>query len=331
MARGRLILLAALFFAVVFSAGGWLLLRDRKLPRQVAVAGTPPLPSSPGPVLTGRVRPQRMVNVTAPVAGTVSRVLVEVGQDGYAGQLLAELSNGKLAVAQALAKQDAEKANGRERDLASELRAAQVESSKATVASIRAHAALTTAEKEFVRQQVLDREGATPHLAFLRAQDDYQAALANVESLDALAQQARERVPALSRELDAARGDLQDRTGDFAAITTVSEIHAPVDGVIVAQLGKPGEAVNAGQTSLFQIAVNLSLLDVVVGADAKTLAGVRPGAPAIVRIAEAGDVEIPATVREVGPEGMVIGFDSPSPAIKPGMTALVWLAARPQR
>ena len=72
MARGRLILLAALFFAVVFSAGGWLLLRDRKLPRQLAVAGTPPSPGSPGPVLTGRVRPQRMVNVTAPVAGTVA-------------------------------------------------------------------------------------------------------------------------------------------------------------------------------------------------------------------------------------------------------------------
>lgn len=305
-------------------------MRSPKAAGPATLMKTPAAPA-PSQVLTGRVQPQKTVSVMAPVAGTVASVMVEVGQDVYAGQLLAELSNGKLAAAQESAKQESEKARARVSDLSAELESAQLEVSGTTAAAVRAHATLTSAEKEFVRQQVLDREGATPHLTFLRARDDYQSALSTSENLEALSQRARERIGRVSRELDDARGNLQDKTSDFNSISTVSEIHAPVDGVVIAEQGKPGEFVDPGQTSLFQIAVNLSLLDVAIAIDAKTLAAARPGAAATVRIAEAGDVEIPATVREAGPGGMLVGFESPSPAIRPGMTALVRLAAGPQR
>jgi multidrug resistance efflux pump len=269
------------------------------------------------------------VSITPPVTGTLVRVPVEVGQDVYAGELLAELSNGKLEAAQAVARLDTEKAQSKVQNLRAEMESLRIEISRAGAAAVRGHAALTTAEKEFVRQRVLDREGATPHLKFLKAQQDYQSALVTMENLDALAQQARESLERVSRELESARANLQDRTNDFNSISTVSEIHAPVDGVIISQQGKVGELVNSSQMELFRIAVDLALLDVVVNADEKTLASVHPGEAATVRIAEGGDSEIPAVVREVASGGMLVGFNSPSPAIRPGMTALVRLAVPP--
>lgn len=326
--RGRWFLLAAVFVFGTVSAGAWLIFRSRGAVAPQPVESRPAARES-SRVLSGSVQPQRVVSITAPVTGTLVRVPVEVGQDVYAGELLAELSNGKLEAAQAVAKLDTEKAQSKVQNLRVEMESLRLEVSRAGAAAIRGHGALTTAEKEFVRQRVLDREGATPHLKFLKAREDYQSALITMENLDALAQQARERLERVSRELEGARANLQDRTNDFNSISTVSEIHAPVDGVIISQQGKVGELVNPSQVELFRIAVDLALLDVVVNADEKTLALVHPGEAATVRIAEAGDSEIPAVVREVASGGMLVGFNSPSPAIRPGMTALVRLAVPP--
>jgi multidrug resistance efflux pump len=277
-------------------------------------------------MLAGKIQPQNLVSVSAPVAGTITSVAVDVGQSVVAGQLLAELSNRKIAAAQAAAKQDSDRAVSRVRDLSAELESAERERASIAAASIRAHSSLTALAKEFVRQQALDRAGETAHLTFLKARDDYQAAMANAENLDALSERSRERIQRISKELEAARGNLQDKAGDLDSINTVSQIRAPVDGVVIASRGQPGDLVNPSETGLFQIASNLSLLDVVVNAEPEAAAHVRAGEPATVRVAEAGDLEIPATVRVAGPEEILVGFASPSPAIRPGMTALVQLA-----
>lgn len=322
----RLVVFIVLAAVAALSALAWRRFRSGPAAPPAHIDQKPTPPASSTALFTGRIQPQKMVSISAPAAGTIARVLVEAGQDVYAGELLAQLNNGKLAPVEDAARQDAAKADSRVTDLRAELESAQMEASKDSAAAVAAHAAMTSAEKEFVRQQALDRAGATPHLAFLKAQSDYQTALAGSENLDALAQRDREHLERVSRELAAARSRLEERSSDFASIDTVSEIRSPVDGVVIAQEGKAGDAVNPAQSTLFQIAVNLSLLDVAVTADSKTLDGIQAGAPATVRIAEAGDVEIPAAVREVSGTGLLVGFESPSAAIRPGMTALVRVA-----
>jgi multidrug resistance efflux pump len=88
--------------------------------------------------------------------------------------------------------------------------------------------------------------------------------------------------------------------------------------------GQPGETVNRAASDLFQIAVNLNQLVVVLSPDPKTLERIRPGVPASIQIAEAPE-GITATVREVKSGQVFVDFTSPSPALRPGLTAQVRL------
>lgn len=322
--RGPWIAAASLaLVAVVVSVG--FALRSRT---EVPVAAPKQAPEPVKEVLSGRIQPQQMISLKAPVEGKLLQVIVEPGQEVYSSQLLAQLENAKLAVAQAGAQEEAVKTQDRIRDLSADLAAARLEVSSSTADAIRGHTKLADAEKEYLRQQKMDSVGATPHLTFLRAEETYKSAKTDVVDLETLAQRARRRVDTVTRQLEEARGALQDKKDDFSSIQTLSEIRSPVDGTIISSQGKVGDRVYADQSELFQIAVNLSLLDVLVNVGSKQVA---LGDSAAVRIAEAGDVEIPGTVRELGTGQALIGFDSPSPAVKPGMTALVLLKSAVKR
>lgn len=271
--------------------------------------------------LTGKIQPQSIVNVPAPVDGTLTEIVVSVGQEVSAGQLLARMESGALAARRALEREESAKIAAKVRELESALDTARLEASRSQAAAARAGAAFDSAEKEYLRQKELMAAGAAPRLVFEKSERDCSAARADRDSLAALAREAVDRSGLLTRQLAAARAKLPD-TAAAEPDNALAEVHSPVDGVVVSSAAKTGAMVKA-ETALVQIAVNLAALDVALYPDKKILARLRTGQPAVVRVAEAGDIAIPGAVRAIGDDGALVGFQSPSPAVKPGLSAIV--------
>ena len=311
-------LLAASMAAVLTFAAALLLQRKASAPR----AAPPQSADALTLELTGKIQPQSIVNVPAPVEGTITEVVASAGQEVSAGQLLGRMESGTMATRRALAQEETRKSAAKVRDLEASLDAARLEASRSQAASDRADGVVDSAEKEYLRQKALMDAGAAPRLVFEKSEQDYAAARADRESLGALAREASGRGVLLARQLNTARSKLPDVAADAEPNNAVAEIHSPVDGVVVSSAAKTGTMVKA-ETALFQIAVNLATLDVALYPDKKTLARLRTGQSAIVRVAEAGDIAIPGGVRAISDDGVLVGFQSPSRAVRPGLTAIV--------
>ncbi len=313
--------LFAASMAIVLTLAASVVLR-----RKASAPGAqPPLPADARTIeLTGKIQPQTVVNVPAPADGAITEVVAAIGQEVSAGQLLARMDSGKLAAERSLAQEEAQKSASKVRDLEAALEAARLEASRSQAAAARADAALDAAEKEYLRQKALMDIGAAPRLVFEKSERDFSAARADRDSLGALAREAVDRGALLRRELSTARAKLADAASDAEPDNAVAEVHSPADGVVVSSAAKTGTIVKA-ETALFQVAVNLAALDVALYPDKKTLARLLTGQAAIVRVAEAGDVAIQGRVRAIGDAGVLVGFQSPSPAVKPGLTAIVGL------
>jgi multidrug efflux pump subunit AcrA (membrane-fusion protein) len=295
-----------------------------------APSKTPPPPSEPAPAevtLTGRVQARSVLNVRAPIEGVIERFLSDVGDDVFEGEVLAHIKSAKLDANRETAQTGAERAQTRVHDLETALIAARLEGSRARADAIRTRAELDRAERNYARQKLLMREGATPRLVFEKAEKDYNTLKTDAESLEQLARRAEDRLMSVTKELDAARTIAQakaEELDDAKAELAAGDVHAPADGTVVGRSGQPGETVNRAATDLFQIAVNLTQLQVVLSPDPKTLERIRPGAPALIQIAEAPE-GITASVREVKSGQVFVDFASPSPAVRPGLTAQVRL------
>ena len=292
-------------------------------------AKTPPV-SDPAPAeitLTGRVQARSVLNVRAPIEGVIERFLADVGDDVFEGEVLAHIKSAKLDANQETAQDGAERAQARLHDLETSLIAARLEASRARADAIRTRAELDRAERNYTRQKLLMREGATPRLVFEKAEKDYNTLKTDAGSIEQLARGAEDRLTSVTKDLDAARAIAQARAeelDDARAELAAGDLHAPADGTVVGRNGQPGESVNRAASDLFQIAVNLNQLQVVLSVDPKTLERIHPGAPALIQIAEAPDA-ITASVREVKSGQVFVDFTSPSPAVRPGLTAQVKL------
>lgn len=288
-------------------------------PQQVAAA--PPLPAEIS--LTGNIEAVKVLNVPVPVNGTVTQYLAAVGDEVTEGQLLARILNPQLASALEQAKADAEHARVQVSSLEAELIGARLEASRADADVTRAKLEYSKAEKEYEKQQMMMRDGVTPRVVFERAQQEDKAWKAQVDNATAVAKSAADRVDSLAKSLEAARKAVDKTAGGLDAAQTAMDqgnVDAPSDGVVIARHGNSGELVNTSMPDLFQIAVDLSLLQVVVTPTAQELGRIQPGQPAAIEIKE-----IPAKaqgkVREVKDGKVFIEFTSPAPTIRPGMTA----------
>jgi len=273
------------------------------------------------------VQARTVLNVRAPIEGIIERFLSNVGDDVFEGEVLAHIKSAKLDANQETAQSATERAQARARDLGTALTAARLEASRARSDAIRTRAELDRAERTYARQKLLMREGATPRLVFEKAEKDYNTLKTDAGNLEQLARGAEDRLTSIAKELDAARAIAQSKAeelDDAQAELAAGDVHAPADGTVVGRNGQPGEAVNRAASDLFQIAVNLSQLQVVLSPDPKTLEHIHPGAPAVIQIAEAPE-SIPASVREVKSGQVFVDFTSPSPAVRPGLTAQVRL------
>ena len=319
MAAGLLVLLAV-------AVGMFTVVRNNATRRRTIVPAPPP--ASPTEIsLTGRIQATKVVNVPVPVDGIIDRMMADVGEDVFEGELLAHIKSGRLDALAQNAEADAAGAHTRVSDLESALISARLEASRSRAEATRAKAELELAAKAYQRQKMLLQEGATPRLTFEKAETEYNKLKADDESLNSLAQAAESRIESTTKDLDAARklaGSKAQEMDEAKADLGAGEVHSPADGVVLARHGQPGEAVSRTVQDLFQIATNLTSLQVVVFPDARLLPKIKPGQPALIQVAEATNA-VPGVVSEIKAGQVIIGFTSPLPAIKPGLTAQVKL------
>jgi multidrug resistance efflux pump len=273
------------------------------------------------------VQARSVLNVRAPIEGIIERFLANVGDDVFEGEVLAHIKSAKLDANQETAQAAAERAQTRLHELEMSLTAARLEASRVRSDAIRTRAELDRAERNYTRQKLLMHEGATPRLVFEKAERDYNTLKTDAGNLEQLARSAEDRLTSLTKEIDSARTIAQakaEELDDAQAELAAGDVHAPADGTVLGRSGQPGETVNRAATDLFQIAVNLNQLQVVLSPDPKTLERIHPGAPALIQIAEAPE-GITAIVREVKSGQVFVDFTSPTPAVRPGLTAQVRL------
>ncbi len=278
--------------------------------------------------LPGKIQAQHVIPVGAPVTGTIDSFLVDVGQDVYEGQLLAHIAGQSLEAARQEAARAAQNAQEKVNAIEGRIIAARLEASRARADANRSRDQFERAEKTYLRQQLLNREGATPRLVYEKAEREFETARTEFNSLDELARQAESRAGDLIRDLDAARRSLEERNAEVESATAQSagaEIRSPVSGILVARHGEPGKLIGPEEAgSLLEIAADVSQLAVTVQAEPPALQRIRPGQDALVLVGGLSGV-IPATVKEIKGRDVTLNFIIPSPVIRPGMTAQVHL------
>jgi multidrug resistance efflux pump len=209
--------------------------------------------------------------------------------------------------------------------------AARLEAARSRADASRAREEYDRSQRVYSRQQMLNREGATPRLHYEKAEKDYLHAQTEFNSLDQLAKQAEERVSGLIESLEGVRKQIQEKNDELEVATAelqAADVHAPINGVIVARQGAEGIEVTRSTRDLFQIASDLSRLEVVVEPDPKQRGLIREGQEALVQVAELSDQSFPAKVNAVEESRVLVVFANPLTAIKPGIAAQVRIRVR---
>lgn len=328
--RGKWVLFGGITILAAIAAGALSVHYRNALPK-LSQHAAPAQPSVPAPVaevsLVGQIQPQHVVNVPAPIDGTVESYGAEIGQDVFEGQLIAHIQNTKLDAVVEGANLEFERVRARVQQIEAAITSARLEASRAGADASRSKSEFDRANKFYERQQMLYREGATPRLVFEKAEREYKAAKEDLDTKQRVSEQSDERVDTLNRELDAAKRALDERQEalDQAKAEVASgDVRAPVDGLVLSRRGQPGEEVNRTMEDLFTIAVTLTSLEVAVQPEPAVVQRIKAGQPAAIHLAEAPE-EIAGTVREIKDGRVIIDFTSPTPAIRPGMTAQVRL------
>jgi HlyD family secretion protein len=275
---------------------------------------------------TGKIQAENTLSLPAPIEGSIEEFLVDAGEEVYEGQLLARLKNTILESARDSAAGELERAQTRVQRTEAGVVQARLEASRARAEASRARGESDRLEKLYLRQQLLHKEGATPRLTFEKAQKEYETAHAESANLEELATQTDERVTTLNKDLDTARRLLEEKTLELdlaKADLAATEVHSPVDGLVIARRGEVGQEISREMKDMFQIATDLSLLIVTFDAGPQLAVFLRPGQPAAVQVVEAGSETMPGEVKDVNDTNVVVEFRSPNPAVKPGLNAQV--------
>ena len=276
--------------------------------------------------LAGKVEAREVVGVQAPSDGTIAEYLVIAGEEVFEGQLIARIANLSLLAQQERAKEVADKAQERVNALESQMIAARLQASRGQAESARVRDDYSRTERAARRQEMLHAQGATPRLTFEKATADFATAKLEFETAAAWAKGADARVVSLTSEIEAAKKTLDDRNAELEEADTnlqATQMHAPVDGVILERKGEAGTEVRIGEDGIFRIGTDLGQLQVVVEPEPAVLAKLRAGQPATVILAEFASDPLNAEISRIEGGRVYVLFGSPDPAIKPGITAQV--------
>ena len=305
---------------VVIAAGGAIFAIRTHKPKPAPVV-SPPAPAPAEITLTGPVLPRTIITATAPIAGTIDALFLDVNQPVYKDQLLGKIRNAGAELAAENAQADLDKDQSRITSLQSDQLAAKLEISRAEADQSRARADVDRLEKLYQRQKSLWELGATARLTFEKSEKDYNDAKAEVERQQSAVQDAHAHADRIAADLDAANRAVADATAALDRAKTAlnaGEIHSPADGIVVARHGQPGETVEQN-AAVFEIGTDLTLLTVPVPANPR----IHAGQSASIHVPELVPDEIPGTVREIRGDQAIIDFTSPVAASKLDLTAQV--------
>lgn len=276
--------------------------------------------------LQGKVEAREVVGVQAPSDGTVEEYLVIEGEEVFEGQLLARIKNPSLEAEKERAKEIADNAQERVNVLESQLLAARLEAARGRAEMARVQDDYSRAERLAQRETVLNREGATPRLKYEKAVSDHNAAKLDYESANAKAKITEARVAQLIRDIEAAKRSADEKASALEEAESdlqATQIHAPVDGIILSRKGDAGVEVSRGEDGVFRIATDLGQLQVMLEPEPPVLAKLQAGMPAFVFLAEAGAEPLNAEISRIENDKVYVMFGSPDPSVRPGVTAQV--------
>lgn len=286
------------------------------------------LPAGAELSLQGKIEAREVISVQAPSDGTIEEYIVSVGEEVFEGQMLARIHNPALESRREVAKQDADKTQERVNVMESQLLAARLEASRSRAETSRLKEDYDRTERNFQRQGMLNREGATPRLVFERAKKEFETTKLEYDAASGRAKVAESRVAELLKDIEVTKKILEEKNDaleDADLKLQATQIHAPVDGIVISRKGEAGAEVRLGEDDIFRIGTDLGLLQMVVEADPTALARVRPGMPALIILAENAGEPLIAEVARIENGKIYVPFGSPDPSIKPGLTAQVRL------
>jgi HlyD family secretion protein len=284
---------------------------------------------APPPVevhLSGKIRAQSVVSVAPPVEGTVGALFVDVGQEVFEGQLLARITNEGLETGQQMAQKILDNAQSRVSTLESEIVSARLEASRARADANRARTEYDRLNQVFRRQQMLLAEGATPRMMYEKSSREFEAAQSESRTLEQVATQTESRLNELIKSVDAEKRALADKSAEMEtakARAVATEVVSPAQGMVVARTGEVGQSVGPDKADFFQIATQLSQLEVVLDPDPPSMRRIRLGQAALVTLPEQGSDGMLGAVKAIQGAQVIVAFTSPTPAVKPGMLAQV--------
>jgi multidrug resistance efflux pump len=327
--RGKWILFAGIVVFLAAGAGAvvWYK-RQAPAPRPKAAA-VQELPKGAEIVLTGKIQAANVVRVAAPLDGVAEEFPVKPGDEVYEGQILGRITNDALVSNEKDTAIELDRAQAKVTALESDLIAVRLEDSRLAADAARARAEMQRAERAYRRQEQLNAEGATPKNTFRKAEEDYLAVKSESDSLSALSKGISERIQQTMRDIETAKKALTEKEDAHEAAKgelTAANILSPTDGLILTIRKSAGDQVDRSMKDLIEIATELSQLEFVIEADDPRLfKRLAAGQPALIQIAEIPGDGIPATVKSVDESTIVLEFASPSPLLRPGMTAVAKL------
>ncbi|WP_031499357.1 HlyD family secretion protein [Bryobacter aggregatus] len=317
----------ALIACLIAIAAWWGYQEYRKREKVAAEASKPAL--LPDPLhksYPGKLRAQKTVLVAAPVEGVLEAVDVVDGQEVFEGQVLARIQNSAVETEKQRSVEDLDRAKTKLSELESQVLAARLEASRASADLARVRSEYDTAQRLFEKTQKLYREGAAARLAYEKAEAAFFRLAGESKDLDAAAKSADARVTNLQANVETARTAVQEKTADIEdadAEMLSGEVKAPVSGLLIQHRRNAGEEVTRDMNDLFEIATDLTSMEVVVEIPEDVAKKLGPEGQALVQIAEAGETPLQGTIRELRQGTAIVAFLSPGAGIKPGMSASV--------
>ncbi len=318
----------ALVLALLIAAGGWFGFGEYQRRQRAASDASKPK-ALPDPIrrsYVGKIRAQKTVLIPAPVDGTLESVEVSDGDEVFEGQLLGRIQNTTIETARQAAIEDLEKAKSRVAGIESQWMAARLEASRASADLARIRSEYETASRNFEKQQRLFREGAAARKTFEKSESDFKKLAEELKGIEDATKRADVRVSALQSGTDEARLRLSEKTEaleDADAQLLTGEVKAPVSGLLVGHNKSAGEQVTRDIKDLFEIAIDLGSMAIVVDIPEALAKKLVAGGRAFVQITEAGEAPLNGTVKEIKDLQAVVEFLSPNPVIKPGMSGQV--------
>jgi multidrug efflux pump subunit AcrA (membrane-fusion protein) len=315
---------------VILAAGaGSIAYYRRQMPPAKPVQQAPvELPAGSEVRLSGSIRALNVIQVASPLGGIAEEFAVKPGDEVVEGQILCRIANESLQQNERDTGLELERVQSRLNTLESEVIAARLEDSRLAAELSRARGEFQRAERVYQRQQLLNREGATPRNVYLKSEQEFKTAQQEAETAQGLANGAQDRIQKGTREVELARKLVAEKEAEHDAAKAQlasTNVLAPADGLVLAIRKNAGDEIEKGFPNLIEIASDLSQLELVIVAPPNVVKRIQAGQEALLLSAEVPGDGLPAKVKAIEGDSIIIEFASPTTLIRPGMTAVARL------